>query len=233
MDKNDIINHALALAEQAHLSSAVQGQSDHISKTFDLYYGSLLSKRKWIWAHDVVQGSQLQLTEDGATLGYKYKYTFTGAGAVNLNVKDVIALNRDGTRVNASLFRSREEALDFGYTLPDEPIDNLTSTSSFLFLNNILHTDCEITQVLVKKTVDPSALPDEVKELLAYQLATVFARTIKKDANLSKDLRAEADELFVAATRDENKAPSNPHLRGVYEWLLEYYSQTALNRNYN
>ena len=227
MDRVDIINHALQLAEHTGVSSSVQNQ-DHISKTFDLYYEDILTKRNWLWAHDIFDSSNLVLTEDGANLGYKYKYTFDTLSKVN----KVLDLNRNDLANQAHLFRSKEEALDFGYTLPDDPILN-SGSKEFVFIDNILHTDCEnIENLLVQIEITPVNLPSPVKILLATELGAVFAKTIARKREVAKELKEEAKELWVNATREENKVPNNQHIRGVYEWLKEYYSQTRLNRNY-
>lgn len=222
MTKSQLINHALELAEQTAVDSSLQ---ENYEATFNLYYSDFIKKRPWGFAHSIV--TNLQTTNDGADLGYKYKYSLG-----NIDAEEVLDINFQDRGLNVNRFRSREEALDFGYTLPDDAILGANDTKNFIYISGVLHSDTVVTKALIKKQVDITALTPESTILFATILAKVFAKTITRKQDVITRLERDELDAWVNATRKENQEAQNPQLRGVFEWLNAYYSQTRANRNF-
>lgn len=225
MDKTEIINLALQFAEQTPIASTDQSQYD---KIYNLYLGNIIRNRPFLWAHDILMGPFTQdASESTMDLGYKYKYT------INSDVKEILDINRDSLLRQAGRYRSREEALDFGIVFPDDVFPPDRGKSDFAFVGGVLHSDVEVTSILVSKTISATVMPEEAQLLLAHTLGTFFAKTITRKQDVIARCKMDENEAWVNATRETNKPPANQHLIGLYEWLNEFYSQTRANRNYN
>ena len=211
MRKSDLINLALQISGSPPVTNDQQVQ---YKPAYDMILESLLAERPWLFTLKLL--TRLDIAHNSVDLRYKYRYQLPSdaVGVVNTDLKNLSFLQG----------MSVESALEIGYDipLPEDRVHSPTN-SSYIFLNGVLHSDTEITQIIYRREVKPEIMTPEFRELFAYKLGH-FIASAAKDHELTRELKSLIKVKHVNAVARERTASPDPHRVQIQKWLNNYYN---------
>lgn len=208
---SDLINLAYDRAREGHLASTeIKGTPDEA-----LYYERLemmLEIHNWLFSFDLLKSSRISEVEPPLSLGYNRAY------ALPSDIIEVLSIRPQRTDLS---HLSPRQQLRAGYA-PDfhDYIDY--QEPEFTFVEGILYTDYEVTEVLAKKTPSPTEMTASFREALKTDLAEIFCSKGNNDPNLKSAIRSEHKQAIrraIGLNTKQIKINRNPVVQ-VVRWYL-------------
>ena len=205
MNQTEIINLAFLLAGTPTASESVV---DKYKTIYTQLLSELLSERDWLFTLN--KTNKLNPIKVETDLGYSFTYQLP-SDAIG------VLIPKSNQMINVN----PQEALRMGYTV--SRIGLHQEANDYIFLNGVLHSNSELTEVVYRRRVPADRLPAEFRALLINKIAVIVARSVTKDFNIADRLASEIPNLHKRAIRDEISRPSDPFLAGLYDWLHLFY----------
>lgn len=210
--KERIINLARQHASLAALNSSTMSQAEDM---FELLKNSMLEERPWPFG--LALARELQQTDQGEDLNYQYKYRLP-QDAVN-----VIALNPT-TNYSVPNSASNYDLIRIGIApTDDQPIGLLKQSSDFFVKAGILHTNCQVTDIMYVKQPAERDFSVDFTLALSWALAKYFAITVSNNGELAAYCEREMNRHHTRALRGLNKQFPSIEKKVLYSWLKQYY----------
>ena len=210
LTKNDIISLALESAAQIRVPP---DQLAHFDTMYELIKNSTLKERPWLFSLAVT--TDLRTTEEGGNRGFANRYKLP---------KDAIAVLQLNPGRLVPLSVSPDVALQMGYNI--DPYDRISQMSRprFIFVDNVLHTDIEVCEVIYKKDPAESEWPEDFALVVMWKLAEYIAVTRSQKPELVAKARQQAREYTLKAIRPILEVgPSPVSEKALQHWLDVYY----------
>ena len=177
MNKSEIINLALQTAGDPPVSTDQQVQ---YQSAYKMVLDDLLSERRWLFSLQLL--STLPKTTDGTDLNYSYKYQLPS---------DAIGILDTSASKNQYLnSMSIADGLTVGYNLPPLSDRKAVNSVNFVFLDGVLHSDQEVTQVIYQRKVIPEVMTPEFRVLFIHKLAEFIAGNMRRNHDHAREIRS-------------------------------------------
>ena len=210
LTKNDIISLALESAAQLRLPP---DQLQAFDNMYELMKESLLKERPWLFT--LTLSKDLTETTEGGNRGFRYKYTLPK------DCVQILTLNPSQSYITLS----PEQARGIGISIDPYAVRNAAIAPKYIFVNNVLHTDVRVTEVLYKKDAPEAEWPGDFSLALMWKLASYIASTRSQDPAVVNRCNKQSREYHLKALRPiQEVGPVPVTEKALQHWLLLYYN---------
>ena len=210
LTKNEIINLALESSAQATLPPDQLRAFDTI---YELIKTSSLRERPWLFT--LAATRDVNSTDKGGNRGFAYKYQLPK------DTISVLSLNPSST-IPYSL--SPAQGLSVGYAI--DPYDKLSQTTQpkYIFVDDVLHTDAEVSEVIYKKDAPESEWTTDFALVVMWKLAEYIATSRTQKPALASQCKRNARDYMIRALRPLSEVGPVPVSdRALQHWLRAWY----------